>query len=128
MTEDEENFLKGLIVICYSNNMKKEAQKIIENERNLEKRKTETRNLLIEEHERTEKLVVKSKALKEKISTEIQTEKTKGKKQDDQLKTAIRLAKIQKTNLESQLIEKNQARIRKIFSKLNSFVFFFKTK
>ena len=53
MTEDEENFLKCLIVICYSNNMKKEAQKIIENERNLEKRKTETRNLLIEEHERT---------------------------------------------------------------------------
>ena len=53
MTEDEENFLKCLIVIYYSNNMKKEAQKIIENERNLEKRKTETRNLLLEEHERT---------------------------------------------------------------------------
>ena len=95
--------------------MKKEAQKIIENEQNLEKRKTSTRNLLIEEHERTEKLAVTSKALKEKISAEFQAEKTKGKKHDDQLKTAIRLAKIQKTNLESQLIEKNQARIRKIF-------------
>ena len=94
------------------NDLKKEGQKIIENERNLEKRKTSTRNLLIEEHERTEKLVVTSKALKEKISAEIQTEKTKGKKHADQLKTEIRLAKLQTTNLESQLIEKNQARIR----------------
>ena len=93
--------------------MKKEAQKIIENERNLEKKKTSTRNLLIEEHERTENLVVTSKVLREKILAEIETEKTKGKKHDDQLKTAIRLAKLQKKNFESQLIEKNQARIRK---------------
>ena len=109
---------------CHTD-LKKEGQKIIENEQNLEKKKTLTRNLLIEEHERTEKLAVTSKALKEKISAEIETEKTKGKKHDDQLKTAIRLAKLQKTNLESQLIEKNQARIRKIFSKLTFFVFFF---
>ena len=81
--------------------------------------------MLIEEHERTEKLAVTSKALKEKISAEIETEKTKGKKHDEQLKTAIRLAKLQKTNLESQLIEKNQARIRKNFSQLNFLVFFF---
>ena len=72
--------------------------------------------MLIEEHERTEKLVVKAKALKEKISTEIQTEKMKGKKLQDQLKTAIHLATLKTETLESQLIEQNQARIRKFFS------------
>ena len=80
-------------------NVKKEAQKIIENEENLEKRKTSTRNLLIEEHERTEKLAVTSKALKEKISAEIQTEKTKGKKHHDQRKRAIRLATLKTKTL-----------------------------
>ena len=89
------------------------------------KSRSELIKMMIDQYERTiiigkkvHEAQLRQMALQEKISAEIQTETTKVKKHKDQLKTAIRrcLAKLQKANLESQLIEKNQARIRKFFS------------